>query len=62
MEFIEDFGKEENIYTINLLPDFLASKEHPLFYEIDPHMTDIGYGLMADGIAERLIRDKLIPS
>jgi lysophospholipase L1-like esterase len=57
LEFFSDvaaFAKKNNIAYIDTYYKFNNTKEFPLFYSLDNHMTAKGYRLVAEGISEQL--------
>lgn len=56
-----EFGKENNIKMLNLLPDFSKrNKNNTFYFEIDGHWNEKGHELAANLIYEKLINDGFI--
>jgi len=51
-DILEDYARRSHIPCINLLPDFLANKDKPLFFDIDGHFTPVANRIAAKTIAE----------
>lgn len=61
-EALVDFGKENNITILDLLPEFRehAKNGKQLYFEIDRHWNAAGHKLAAELIHDKLIEEKLI--
>ena len=58
-----DFGKENNISVLDLLPEFRehAKNGEQLYFKIDGHWNANGHKLAAELIYNKLIEEKIIP-
>lgn len=63
LEFFDkvgEFAEDNNISYIDTYYKFKDTEEYPLYYDVDPHMTEKGYGLVARGIFEKLMLNEEI--
>jgi len=58
-----DFGKENNITVLDLLPEFRehAQSDEQLYFKIDGHWNANGHKLAAELIYDKLVEEELIP-
>jgi len=53
-DYLEEFCRSERIPFLNMTPDFLNSKEFPLFYSYDGHFTPAGHEVAAQSLKKFL--------
>lgn len=59
---VKELSEENNIGYIDTYYAFNRTKKYPLYHNLDPHMTEKGYRVLAIGIFGKLIIDKEIMS
>ena len=57
---LETFAKQEGLVYLNVLPDLQASELHPLFYDVDGHLTADGHQVVAEALARDVMAGRLL--
>jgi hypothetical protein len=60
-DYLADFTRSENIPFLNMTPDFLASKNFPLYYSFDGHFTPAGHEVAAEALLKFVEEKSLVP-
>ena len=59
-KYLEEIANREGFLFHNMLSDFRAEKEHPLYYNIDGHWTKLGHRVVAKSLENYLLNSDLL--